>query len=160
MAGNLRVVGIGASAGGIEALRGLFQHMPDPDGLAFVVVLHLSPDRTSMLAEVLQQWTTMPVWQATDEAPVAAGEVYVIPPNMLMTIEGGRLRVRPPRHHRARRTSRSTCSSPPLPPDQKDAAVGVVLSGYRHRWFAGTEGHQAGRWTVPGTGRRRARTAV
>jgi len=56
-------VGIGASAGGIEALRGFFRNLPDPDGLAFVVVLHLSPDRTSMRAEVLRQWTDLPVRQ-------------------------------------------------------------------------------------------------
>src|SRR5581483_4162063 len=69
---SLRIVGIGASAGGIEALRGFFQDMPPPPkSLAFVVVLHLSPDRTSMLAEVLRQWTDLPVRQATDGTPVA-----------------------------------------------------------------------------------------
>ena len=125
---NLRIIGIGASAGGVEALRGFLQHMPNPDGLALVVVLHLSPDRASMLAEVLQQWTTMPVRQATDGIPVTAGEVYVIPPNMLMTIEDGRLRLRAP--------STSVRENKPidvfftsLAADQGSAAVGVVLSG-------------------------------
>lgn len=128
MAEQLRIVGIGASAGGIAALRGLFQHMPKPDDLAFVVVLHLSPDRASMLAEVLRQWTDMPVSQATDGAAVTAGAVYVIPPNMLMTIEAGRLRLR-----RATTTVRE--SKPidvfftSLAADQNSAAVGVVLSG-------------------------------
>ena len=66
LAADMRIVGIGASAGGIEALRGFFQHVPPRNGIAFVVVLHLAPDHTSMLAEVLGNWTQMPVREATD----------------------------------------------------------------------------------------------
>jgi two-component sensor histidine kinase len=93
---DLRVVGFGASAGGIEALRGFFQNMPAHNDLAFVVMLHLSPDRTSMLAEVLGRWTGMPVEQVTDRIAVVAEHVYVIAPNALMTIEAGRLHLRAP----------------------------------------------------------------
>jgi two-component system CheB/CheR fusion protein len=128
LTGNLRIVGIGASAGGIEALRGFFQGMPDTDGLAFVVVLHLSPDRTSMLAEVLQQWTTLPVRQATDGVQVAGGEMFVIPPNTLMTVEGGRLRLRPPTTT-VRENKPIDVFFTSLAVDLGAAAVGVVLSG-------------------------------
>ena len=128
MTGNLRIVGIGASAGGIEALRGFFHGMPDPDGLAFVVVLHLSPDRTSMLAEVLRQWTSIPVQQAADGMAVAVGEVYVIPPSMLMTIEGGRLHLLPPTTT-VRENKPIDVFFTSLAADQRAAAVGVVLSG-------------------------------
>lgn len=128
MTKNLRIVGIGASAGGIEALRGFFQHMPDPDGLCFVIILHLSPDRTSMLAEVLRQWTDLPVHQATDGVPVAGGEVFVIPPNMLMTIGGGQLHLRPPAST-VRETKPIDVFFTSLAADQGAAAVGVVLSG-------------------------------
>jgi two-component system CheB/CheR fusion protein len=129
LTGNLRIVGIGASAGGIEALRGFFQGMPDPDGLAFVVVLHLSPDRTSMLAEVLQQWTSLPVRQATDGIQVAGAEVFVIPPNILMTIEDGRLHLRAPTTIMVRENKPIDVFFTSLAADQGAAAVGVVLSG-------------------------------
>ena len=128
MATNIRIVGIGASAGGIEALRGFFQHVPDPDGLAFVIVLHLSPDRNSMLAEVLGHWTTMPVQQATDGVEVGAGQVFVIPPNMLMTIQGGRLHVRAPTAP-VRENKPIDIFFTSLAADQGRSAVGVVLSG-------------------------------
>jgi two-component system CheB/CheR fusion protein len=91
-----RVVGIGASAGGIEALRGFFQHWPVYNGTGVVVVLHLSPDRNSVLAEIIARWTQVPVEPATDGVAVAAGHVYVIPPNSLMTMQDGRLRLRAP----------------------------------------------------------------
>jgi two-component system CheB/CheR fusion protein len=128
LTGNPRIVGIDASAGGIEALRGFFQDMPGPDGLAFVVVLHLSPDRTSMLAEVLRQWTDMPVQQATDGIPAASGEVFVIPPNMLMTIEDGRLHLCAPTTT-VRENKPIDVFFTSLAADQSAAAVGVVLSG-------------------------------
>jgi len=128
LATNLRIVGIGASAGGIEALRGFFQHVTDPDGMAFVVVLHLSPDRTSMLAEVLGHWTAMPVRQATEGVQVAAGQVFVIPPNMLMTIEDGRLHVRTPSAP-VRESKPIDIFFTSLAVDQGRSAVGVVLSG-------------------------------
>jgi len=123
-----RIVGIGASAGGIEALRCFFQDASDPDDLGFVVVLHLSPDRVSMLSEVLQQWTDLPVRQATDGVAVTSGQVFVIPPNALMTIEGGRLRLRP-RTTTARENKPIDVFFTSLAADQGDAGVGVVLSG-------------------------------
>ncbi len=128
MASRQRIVGIGASAGGVEALKGFFQHVPPDSGLGFVVVLHLSPDRASMLADVLGRWTSMPVTQATDGVVVTPDHVYVIPPAMLMTFHDGMLRLHSPKS--------TVRESPPidvlfssmaeaLGPD----AVGVVLSG-------------------------------
>jgi two-component system CheB/CheR fusion protein len=125
---DFRVVGIGASAGGIEALRGFFQNMPVSTNLAFVVMLHLSPDRTSMLAEVLGRWTKMPVEQATDATMVAAAHVYVIPPNTLMTIERGRLHLRAPTTP-MRENSPIDIFFTSLAADCGPRAIGVVLSG-------------------------------
>ena len=128
MTDDLRVVGIGASAGGIEALRGFFQNMPANDRLAFVVMLHLSPDRTSMLAEVLGRWTDMPVEQAINGVAVAAGHVYVIPPNTLMTIEAGRLHLRTPTTPMRENTPIDIFFTS-LAADCGPRAIGVVLSG-------------------------------
>jgi two-component system CheB/CheR fusion protein len=75
------VVGLGASAGGVGALQEFFETMPADSGLAFVVVMHLSPDFESSLAEVLGQTTAMPVVQVSGEVKVEPNHVYVIPPN-------------------------------------------------------------------------------
>jgi two-component system, chemotaxis family, CheB/CheR fusion protein len=125
---HLRIVGIGASAGGIEALRGFFQNLPVGNDLAIVVILHLSPDRASMLAEILARWTSLPVEQARDDTTVAADHVYVIPPNVLMTIEGGRLRLRVPATP-VRENTPIDIFFASLAADQGPQAIGVVLSG-------------------------------
>ena len=81
------VVGIGASAGGLQALQTFFQTLPSQTGMAFVVVTHLHPEHESHLAELLQKATRMPVMQVTERTKVEANHVYVIPPNrsILMT---------------------------------------------------------------------------
>jgi two-component system, chemotaxis family, CheB/CheR fusion protein len=73
------VVGIGASAGGLGALRSFFGRVPADSGLAFVVVVHLSPDHESHLADLLQPAATMPVVQVS-ETVLEPNRVYVIPP--------------------------------------------------------------------------------
>ena len=75
------VVGIGASAGGLAALRTLFSHVPENSGLAYVVVVHLSPEHDSHLADLLQSHVAMPVLQVRGSVPLEANHVYVIPPN-------------------------------------------------------------------------------
>jgi two-component system CheB/CheR fusion protein len=75
------VVGIGASAGGLAALRTFFEHLPEDTGLTFVVVVHLSPEHESHLADLLQPHVRMPVCQVTETVPLEANHVYVIPPN-------------------------------------------------------------------------------
>ena len=76
---DFSVVGIGASAGGIGALKQFFEHMPSDSGMAFVVILHLSEQHESNLAEILQKTTAMPVAQVNETIKVEANQVYVIP---------------------------------------------------------------------------------
>ena len=89
------VVGLGASAGGLDAFQKFFSRMPSDSGMAFVLVQHLDPHHRSLLPELLSKATRMSVAQANDETPVQPDHVYVIPPNTSLTIEGGVLRVRP-----------------------------------------------------------------
>ena len=77
---QLVIVGIGASAGGLAALRTFFARVPEDSGLAYVVVVHLSPDHESLLADLLQPHLKMPVQQVTESVPLEANQVYVIPP--------------------------------------------------------------------------------
>lgn len=74
-------MGIGASAGGLAALKTFFSHVPDNSGLAFVVVVHLSPDNESHLADLLQSSSKMPVQQVTETVKIEKNQVYIIPPN-------------------------------------------------------------------------------
>ena len=80
------IVGIGASAGGLEAFEEFFRHCPVDSGMAFVLVSHLDPSHASMLTEILQRTTKMPVVEATDQLPVEPNCVYVIPPNRDLAI--------------------------------------------------------------------------
>lgn len=81
------LVGIGASAGGIEALRTFFMHVRADDRAAYVVILHLSPDHESRLAEVLQSASALPVQQVKERVRIEPGHVYVVPPNQFLTID-------------------------------------------------------------------------
>lgn len=92
---NFLIVGIGASAGGIQALQEFFQHAPVNSGLAFVVILHLSPDHDSQLAQVLQSATKMPVTQVVEKVKIEPNQVYVVPPNQHLTMEDGFVLVSP-----------------------------------------------------------------
>src|SRR5581483_5104071 len=83
------VVAIGASAGGVAALKQFFAHVPRDTHAAFVVVLHLSPDHESHLAQVLQTSTQLPVVRLTDRASLTAGHVYVISPNSSISVADG-----------------------------------------------------------------------
>jgi two-component system CheB/CheR fusion protein len=92
---NFPVVGIGASAGGLEAVIRFFEQMPGTCGMAFVVILHLSPTHKSSAAEILQRATRMPVRQVDKPMPIEADHVYVIPPGLTLTMNDGHLRVTP-----------------------------------------------------------------
>lgn len=85
------VVGVGASAGGLEALQDLFKSMPDDSGCAFVVIQHLSPDYKSLMSELLSRYTSMDVHVAEDGEKVNANHVYLIPPKKELRIKHGRL---------------------------------------------------------------------
>src|SRR5690349_7341531 len=89
------IVGIGASAGGLEAVTQLLKQLPASTGMAFVLVQHLDPNHSSELADLLAVHTSMPVSEAADGLTVAPDHFYVIPPNSQMTIRGGVLRLTP-----------------------------------------------------------------
>jgi two-component system CheB/CheR fusion protein len=122
------VVGVGASAGGLEAFTQLLQHLPADTGLAFVFIQHLAPQHPSMLASLLARTTAMPVMEVQHGTPVRADHVYVIPPNTLMRIEGDVLELEPrPMERGAPKPIDYFFRS--LAVDQKTIAIGVVLSG-------------------------------
>ena len=85
------IIGLGASAGGLEALQQFFDHMPNHSGLSFVVVQHLSPDYKSLMADILGKHTEMTVLQAENGMAVEADTVYLIPPKKYMTVREGKL---------------------------------------------------------------------
>jgi two-component system CheB/CheR fusion protein len=121
------IVGIGASAGGIDALQRFFRELPAETGMAVVVVLHLSPDHESNLAEILQSGTDMTVERATDGTEVRPDHVYVIAPGHHLTLRTGTLRVSTSTdRHNVATVDRFFRS---LADDQGRNAVGIVLSG-------------------------------
>ncbi len=97
------VVGIGASAGGIKALGQFFAHVPPRTPISYVVILHLSPDHDSQLAEVLQMSASMPVVQVRETMTLEPAHVYVIPPNQTLEASDGTLRLSPMRSVEERR---------------------------------------------------------
>ena len=123
------IVGIGASAGGLEAFHKFFDHMPADCGLAFVMILHLPADRKSMLADILGRWTHMPVTEAHDGDLIEPNHVYVPPPHAVVTVKGGRLGIRlnSPDDIRIPRPIDAFFDS--LGSAVGDQAVGIVLSG-------------------------------
>jgi two-component system CheB/CheR fusion protein len=123
------VVGIGASAGGIDAFKTFFSQMPADIGMAFVIVQHLDPNYESSLAAIIAGYTTMTVHPAEEGALVMPNHVFVIPPDTILTIKEGRLRLSHPAPPAARRTSVNTFLSS-LAADQGENAVAIILSGF------------------------------
>jgi len=122
------IVGIGASAGGLEAIEQFFRNMPDDTGMAFVIVQHLSPDFKSLMSEVMARWTAMPIFTADDRMKVWANRVYLMPPKVEMIISNGELLLK----------ARERLDTLRLPIDQffrslaRDASnksIGIILSG-------------------------------
>ena len=122
------IVGIGASAGGLEAVSQLFAALPEHSGMAFVLVQHLDPTRESRLVELLAKTTRLAVVEATNGLEIESDHVYIIPPNTSLTIAGDVLQIEP----------RSEARGPHLPidhffkslaEDQQAGAIGVILSG-------------------------------
>jgi two-component system CheB/CheR fusion protein len=121
------VVGIGASAGGLEAFSELLEHLPSNLGMAYVYIPHLSPDHESFLPQILERKTGMKVWQAENNMHVEKDAVYVIPSNHNLEIKDGLLKLTP-----------RLKALPFHPIDQffstlasvyKENAIGIVLSG-------------------------------
>src|SRR5437763_1591703 len=87
---QLYIAGVGASAGGLEALEQFFRAMPPDTGLAFVIIQHLSPDFKSLMDELLARHTSMTIHRAEDQMIVEANCIYLLPPKKVMIISGGR----------------------------------------------------------------------
>ena len=124
------IVGVGASAGGVGALQQFFAHVPRDTRAAFVVVLHLSPDHESRLAEVLQTTTPLSVTTVRDSTLIQANHIYVIPPNGSLTIEDGKVLV-----------------APVTAPEQRHAPVDILF-----RTLAQEHGANAAGVVLSGTG--------
>lgn len=122
------IVAIGASAGGIEAIRALLEALPADTGMAFVILQHLSPTHGSMLAEILSRATRMPVREARSDMAVERDHVYVIPPNRMLAYERGMLELSPregaPGHNRPIDDFMRS-----LAENHAHKSIGVVLSG-------------------------------
>lgn len=122
------IVGIGASAGGLEALEQFFSNMPKGNGMAFVVIQHLDPNHAGIMPELLQRITTMKVYQATDNLKVKPNCVYVIPPNKSLSLLNGALLLFDPVETRGLRLPvdiffRSMAA------DRQEKSIGIILSG-------------------------------
>lgn len=122
------VVGIGASAGGLEALEQFLKNVPEKSGMAYVVVQHLDPTQKGMLPELLQRNTKMKVFQAKDGMLVRPNGVYVIPPNKSMSIMHGKLQLFQPLEKRGLRLPIDFFLRS-LADDLKDLSIGLILSG-------------------------------
>jgi two-component system CheB/CheR fusion protein len=125
---NFRIVGIGASAGGLEAFEQFFQHMAPDSGMAFVLVPHLDPSHGSLLTEILQRSTSMQVVEAQDQVKVSPNCIYIIPPNSSMEITRGKLQLSAPTVPRGQRLPIDGFLRS-LAEDRQENAVGIVLSG-------------------------------
>ena len=135
------IVGIGASAGGLEAFTQLLQALPVDTGMAFVLVQHLAPSHPSALAEILSRVTSMPVAEVQDAAVVARDHVYVIPPGSSMLIAAGALQLQPRDGQGLHRPIDLFFRA--LAQDQRHRAIGVVLSGTANDGTLGLEAIKA-----------------
>ena len=124
----MRIVGIGASAGGLAALEEFFKQVPLKSGAAFLVVQHLDPTQKAMLAELLQRVTPMPVREAQNGKLIEPNCVYVIPPNTELSLSNGALHLDKPSEPRGLRMPINILFSS-LARAQGDRAIAVVLSG-------------------------------
>lgn len=123
------VVGIGASAGGVEALQHFFDQVPSDSGFAYVVVLHLSPDSESHLAEIIATHSAVPVILVTESAKIEPDNVYVISPGSVLSIQGGLLRPDPIDAFGAGHRTQIDSFFTSLAKAQGELAACVILSG-------------------------------
>ena len=122
------VVGIGASAGGLEAFKRLIKAIPESSGIAFILVQHLEPTHESLLTDLLQKITPIPVQEVTNNVLVKPDHIYIIPSNKLLTANDGRLQLspRPPKSEKNMPIDVFFAS---LAEVHQDHAIGIVLSG-------------------------------
>ncbi len=132
------IVGIGASAGGLEAIEEFLQNVPEMSGMAFVIVQHLEPKSESMMPDLLGRCTPMKVFQIKDRQKIEPNCVYIIPPNKDLTIAKGFLYLHEiAEKHGLRLTIDSFFYS--LADDQKERSIGVILSGMGSDGMLGAE---------------------
>lgn len=124
----VRVVGIGASAGGLQALEEFLGATPADSGMAYVVVQHLDPTQPALLPQLLQRITEMPVHEATQGLQIAAGNVYVIPPNTEISVVGNALKLETPLEPRGMRLPVNVLFSS-LAIARGEQSIAVILSG-------------------------------
>ena len=136
---NFPIVGIGASAGGLEAFVQLLKGLPPNTGMAFVLVQHLDPKHDSRLAGLLEKATQMPVCEAINGMILLPNRVHVMPSNVLMTVASGRLVLAP----RGNALLPIDCFLRSLAADRGELAVGVILSGTGADGTAGVEAVKA-----------------
>ena len=139
------VVGIGASAGGLDTFKQLLELLPTNTGMAFIFIQHLAADHESALSEILCRTTQMPCAKASDNMLVEPNHVYVIPPNALLTISGSVLHLLPRPKSRGRHMPIDTFLVS-LAEDKKDNAIGIIVSG------TGSDGALGGRAVKAGGG--------
>ena len=122
------VVGIGASAGGLKALMTFFEHTPSDCGMAFVVIMHLSPKHESNINKILQNVTRMPVLQVNQPVPIERSKIYVIPPAMDLLMNDGYLRLQEPSRTHGPQVAIDLFFRT-LADMHQARAIGIVLSG-------------------------------
>lgn len=122
------IVGIGASAGGLEALESFFRNVPEASGMAFVVVQHMDPTRKGILVELLQRSTPMKVVQVNEGTTLQPNGIYVIPPNKTMSINHGVIQLT---EHLAPRGHQLPIDFffKSLAQETVERSIGVILSG-------------------------------
>ncbi len=126
--GPLYYVGIGASAGGLEALRPFVANLPTHANMTYIVAQHMSPDHRSLMVELLSRETRLNVLEATNNLPPLADTIYVAPPNADITVANGRLRISKPTNTVGPKPSVDRFFMS-LADDQEDHAIGIILSG-------------------------------
>ncbi|SEP41746.1 chemotaxis protein CheB [Nitrosovibrio sp. Nv6] len=136
------IIGIGASAGGVEALQRLFKSLPPDSGNAYAVAVHLAADHPSRLAEVLANTTSMPVVQILEDTAVKPDTAYVIPPNHYMVFDAGLLRLQklPQPRSMPKAIDRLFIS---LAEDQQERAICIILTGADHDGTVGLKAIKA-----------------
>ncbi|NBC65644.1 MAG: chemotaxis protein CheR [Bacteroidetes bacterium] len=124
------VVGIGASAGGLDAFKTLVNAIPEDSGMAFVIVQHLDPDHESLLTDILQKETDIPVLEISEKFKIEPNHIYIMPSSKVMEVSGGKLRLAPrPAKEKHQRILPVDLLFSALAEVYLSHAIGVVLSG-------------------------------
>ncbi|WP_084813348.1 chemotaxis protein CheB [Desulfogranum japonicum] len=124
---KIPIIGLGASAGGLDALKAFFSEVPADCGMAFIIVVHLTPDQPTMLPELLEHSTPLPVEIAKDNAPVEVNHAYVIPPGKDLALFSGKIQLLESSHHIPHLPVDFFLKS--LAQDQGNMAAAIILSG-------------------------------